>query len=104
MFATPKLINYQVEKYLSNPIFGIVSEAASEMNVAAYVVGGFVRDLLLGKPSKDIDIVVIGSGIDLAHLVARKIKEDTKVVFFKNFGTAMLRYKDLEIEFVGARK
>ncbi len=103
-FAAPKLINYLVEKYLSNPIFGIVSEAASEMNVAAYVVGGFVRDLLLGKPSKDIDIVVIGSGIDLAHLVASKIKQDTKVVFFKNFGTAMLRYKDWEIEFVGARK
>lgn len=100
----PKIVNLPVEKYLTNPIFRLVSEAASEMNVAAYVVGGFVRDLLLGKPSKDIDIVVVGSGIDLAHLVAGKIKEDTKVVFFKNFGTAMLRYKDWEIEFVGARK
>jgi len=93
-----------VEKYLSHPIFKLVSDAASEMNIAAYVVGGFVRDLLLGKPSKDIDIVVIGSGIELAHKVAKMIGEETKVVFFKNFGTAMLHHQDWEIEFVGARK
>jgi len=104
MFAAQKRKNYQVEKYLSHPIFRFVSEAASEMDVATYVVGGFVRDLLLGKPSKDIDIVVIGSGIDLAQKVADKIGEGTKVIFFRNFGTAMLRHKEWQIEFVGARK
>lgn len=72
------------------------------MGVEAYVVGGFVRDLLLGHPSKDIDIVVIGKGIELAEAVGQKVG-NTKVKVFKNFGTAMLRYKDWEIEFVGAR-
>lgn len=73
------------------------------MGVQAYVVGGFVRDLLLGHPSKDIDIVVVGKGIDLAIAVGKKAG-NVKVTVFKNFGTAMLRYKDWEIEFVGARK
>ena len=68
----------------------------------AYVIGGFVRDLLLNRPSKDIDIVIIGNGIAFAESVAQKLK--VKLSVFKNFGTAMLRYKDIEVEFVGARK
>ena len=68
----------------------------------AYVIGGFVRDLLLKRPSKDIDIVIIGNGIAFAEGVAEKLK--VKLSVFKNFGTAMLRYKDVEVEFVGARK
>lgn len=72
-------------------------------NEDAYLIGGYVRDCLLGKPGKDIDIVVVGSGIDFAREVAGKLGRK-KVSYFKNFGTAMFRYKDLEIEFVGARK
>jgi len=74
------------------------------MDVPAFVVGGFVRDLILGKTSKDIDIVVLGSGIELAKKVALKIGKPDKINIYKNFGTAMLRYKGFDIEFVGARK
>jgi len=74
------------------------------MDVPAFVVGGFVRDLILGKASKDIDIVVLGSGIELAKKVALKIGKPDKINIYKNFGTAMLRYKGFDIEFVGARK
>lgn len=88
--------------FLKHPIFQLISETAFEMNVQAYVIGGFVRDLLLGHPSKDIDVVVVGQGIELAKIVAVKAG-NVKVKYFKNFGTAMLRYKDWEIEFVGAR-
>jgi poly(A) polymerase len=93
-----------MKEHLRHPIFNIIAEAAAEMNTAAYVVGGYVRDLLLNRPSKDIDIVVIGSGIDLAHRVADKLGPGIHVSFFKNFGTAMLQYQGLEVEFVGARK
>lgn len=75
----------------------------TEENLEAYVVGGFVRDIFLERPNKDIDVVVIGSGIDLAKKVANKIGR-LKVSVFKNFGTAMFKYKDMEVEFVGARK
>jgi putative nucleotidyltransferase with HDIG domain len=91
-----------MKQYLKHPLFSIVSGIAAEQDVHAYVIGGFVRDLLLNRPSKDIDIVVIGNGIEFAERVAQKLK--VKLSVFKNFGTAMLRYKDIEIEFVGARK
>jgi poly(A) polymerase len=93
-----------LKQHLSHPIFSIISDAAKEINTSAFVIGGFVRDLLLDRPSKDIDIVTQGDGIELAKRVAEKINSETKVAVFKNFGTAMLRYDDLEIEFVGARK
>lgn len=89
-------------KFLENQIFNIVSDTAAEQGVRAFVIGGYVRDCFLGRECKDIDIVVEGSGIALAEQVGEKIK--SKVSVFKNFGTAMLRYKGLEIEFVGARK
>ena len=89
-------------KFLENQIFNIVSDTAAEQGVRAFVIGGYVRDCFLGRVCKDIDIVVEGSGIALAEQVGEKIK--SKVSVFKNFGTAMLRYKGLEIEFVGARK
>jgi poly(A) polymerase len=93
-----------VEKHLSNnPIFKIISEQAELLNVRAYTIGGYVRDLLLERPSKDIDIVVEGKGIDLAKAVAKKIG-NPKVAIFKTYGTAMFNYQGLEIEFVGARK
>ncbi|HTD39160.1 MAG TPA: HD domain-containing protein [Mucilaginibacter sp.] len=91
-----------MKQHLQHPLFSIVSGIAAEQNVQAYVIGGFVRDLLLNRPSKDIDIVVMGNGIDFAESVAQKLK--VKLSVFKNFGTAMLKYKDVEVEFVGARK
>lgn len=91
-----------MKAHLSHPIFKKLSTLAAESQVEIYVIGGFVRDLFLNRPSKDIDILVIGNGIEFAEAVGNLLK--TKVSVFKNFGTAMLRYKDLEIEFVGARK
>ena len=88
--------------FLDAPVFAIVSEAAAEMGVRAFVIGGYVRDCFLGRPNKDIDIVVEGSGVALAEAVARKIH--ARVTVFRNFGTAMLHYKGVEVEFVGARK
>ena len=90
------------EGFLDHPIFRIVSQTAEEMGVRAFVIGGYVRDCFIGRPSKDIDIVVEGSGIALADAVAEKLH--AKVSVFKNFGTAMLHYMGTEIEFVGARK
>ncbi len=93
------------EENLTNPVFRVVSEVATEMEVRAFVIGGFVRDMLLHRNNKkDIDIVVTGSGIDFAHRVAGKLGGDVPVKFFKNFGTAMLTYHGWKIEFVGARK
>ncbi|AKD05286.1 tRNA nucleotidyltransferase [Pontibacter korlensis] len=87
-----------------HPIFKVVAEAADELGVDAYVIGGFVRDLVLKRPSKDIDIVCVGDGIVLATQVAQKLPHKPKVSVFKNFGTAMLRAGEWEVEFVGARK
>ena len=88
--------------FLDHKIFQIVSQTAREQGVRAFVIGGYVRDCFLGRPSKDIDIVVEGSGIAIAEAVAEKVH--TNVSVFRNFGTAMLRYKGIEVEFVGARK
>ncbi|MCB0601052.1 MAG: HD domain-containing protein [Saprospiraceae bacterium] len=85
-------------------IFELVQDAGSELGYEVYVVGGFVRDRLLGLESKDMDIVCIGSGIRLAEQVASKLSPTPKVVTFNRFGTAMIRHKNTEIEFVGARK
>ncbi len=92
---------------INAPVFRIISDSAQDLGLEAYVIGGFVRDLFLDRPSNDIDIVTVGSGIELARKVAMKLKKSTKVNYFKNFGTAMLRYRgehEWEIEFVGARK
>ncbi len=90
---------------LQNPIFKILSEAADELHMEGYVIGGFVRDYLLerGNP-KDIDVVAVGSGIELAKKVAHKLSGNPKISVFKNFGTAMIKHGELELEFVGARK
>lgn len=90
---------------LKNPIFKIIAQASQELNLESYVIGGFVRDILLKRDyKKDIDIVAIGSGIDLALKVSELLPNKPKVQVFKNYGTAMLRYKDIDVEFVGARK
>lgn len=88
--------------FLKNKIFEIISQTAQEAGLRAFVIGGFVRDCFLERPSNDIDIVVEGSGIELAEKVAEKV--GSKLSVFKNFGTAMFRYNGMEIEFVGARK
>ena len=98
----------KTEGFLEHPVFGIVSKTAGELGVRAFVIGGYVRDCFLGRPSNDIDIVVEGSGIALATAVAERIKKTERhgcrVSVFKNFGTAMLKYHGTEVEFVGARK
>jgi poly(A) polymerase len=91
-----------MESHLGHPVFSLLAETAQKNAIEAYVIGGFVRDLFLHRPSKDIDIVVLGNGIEFAEHLGAQLK--TKVNVFKNFGTAMLRYNDLELEFVGARK
>lgn len=91
-----------VENFLDNKIFSIISDIARENGVRAFVIGGYVRDCFLGRPSKDIDIVVEGSGIDLATKVGEAVHSN--VSYFPNFGTAMLKYKGIEVEFVGARR
>ncbi len=96
-------MNYK--ESLNNKIFEVISQASQELNVNSYVIGGFVRDLLLNRDfKKDIDIVAVGSGIELALKVAKLLPNNPKVQVFKNYGTAMLRFEDTEIEFVGARK
>ncbi|MGC4041585.1 MAG: HD domain-containing protein [Flavobacterium sp.] len=92
-------------KALENPIFKIIAEASKKLGLESYVIGGFVRDYLLQRDfKKDIDIVAVGSGIDLALKVSELLPNKPKVQVFKNYGTAMLRYKEIDIEFVGARK
>ena len=88
--------------FLDKKIFSLVAEEAQKLNMKAFVIGGYVRDCFLERKSNDIDIVVEGSGIELAERVAKRLK--VKVTVFKNFGTAMLKYDDIEVEFVGARK
>lgn len=85
-------------------IFTIIEQTATELGYPTFVVGGYVRDRLLARPSKDMDIVCVGNGIRLAQNVATKMRPIPRVVVYKRFGTAMLKSKDLEIEFVGARK
>lgn len=91
-----------MEQYIKHPVLMKLAKLATQKKMEVYVIGGFVRDLFLDRPSKDIDILVIGNGIEFAQVVAESL--GTNVSIFKNFGTAMLRYGDLEIEFVGARK
>lgn len=94
-----------MEEILDKKIFKLIGEAADELQMETYVVGGYVRDKLLkrNKESKDIDFVAVGSGITLAKKVAEKLGR-SKISVFKNFGTAQVKYKELELEFVGARK
>ncbi|GFZ87454.1 tRNA nucleotidyltransferase [Aquaticitalea lipolytica] len=96
-------MNYK--QALKHPVFKIISQSAKELQLDSYVIGGFVRDFILKRgTAKDIDVVAIGSGIELAKQVAKNLPTKPKVQVFKTYGTAMLRYDDIEIEFVGARK
>lgn len=97
-----KLRFRNIMNFLKNKIFGIIGEEAAAMNTRAFVIGGYVRDSLLGRNSKDIDIVIEGSGIEVAERVAGRL--GVSLTVFRSFGTAMLRYRNMEVEFVGARK
>jgi poly(A) polymerase len=96
-------VSYIVDK-LSKPIFEVISGAAGALGVESYVIGGFVRDLILRRPSKDIDVLCVGNGIELAQEVFNRLGKKAQFAFFKNYGTAQVKYLDTEIEFVGARK
>jgi len=94
-----------LKEILNTPIFKAINKSAEQLNVEAYVIGGFVRDFYLKRGNaKDIDVVAIGSGIELAKKVAENLPGKNKVQVFKNFGTAMVKHNDIDIEFVGARK
>ncbi|MBP7809127.1 MAG: HD domain-containing protein [Bacteroidia bacterium] len=90
--------------FLNENIFKLIRECSDELNVDAYVIGGFVRDTIMQRPTKDIDVVTIGKGIDLAERLHKKLGKESHLSVFKNFGTAQIKFGDLEIEFVGARK
>ena len=90
---------------LTNPIFGVISKSAEELGYDCYVVGGFVRDLILNLGAKkDIDIVAVGSGIELAKRVSKNLPNNPNVQIFKTYGTAMIKFEGVDLEFVGARK
>jgi len=90
---------------ISSEIFSVITEASKQLQIDSYVIGGFVRDFFLQRgTAKDIDVVAVGSGIELAQKVSELLPNRPKVQVFKTYGTAMLRFKDVEIEFVGARK
>ena len=94
-----------MKKHLDNPVFKLIAQCADDLGVEAYVIGGFVRDIFLERNhKKDIDVVAIGRGIDLAEAVKKKLGEEAHLSVFKNFGTAQIKYNDTEVEFVGARK
>jgi len=86
------------------PLFQIIGQVADQLSMPTYVVGGYARDLILNRPSKDIDFVCVGSGIQLAQQVAKTLAPGLHVNIYKNFGTAQIRFNDLDLEFVGARK
>ena len=91
----------EIVNHISAKPFHLISEAAEELGVEVYVIGGYVRDIFLNRPSKDIDVVAVGSGIELAKRVAKKIGRGAYLSVFKNFGTAQVKAGDLELEFVG---
>ncbi len=92
------------KEILEQPLFRAIGKVADDCGQPVFVIGGYVRDILLQRPTTDIDIMTVGNGIELAEKVAVSLGIRSKVSVFRNFGTAMLRYKDLDIEFVGARK
>lgn len=98
------LTNAQLAELLDKDIFHKISQAADSLGLECYVVGGYVRDLFLERPSNDIDVVVVGSGIQVATALKGILGKKAHISVFKNFGTAQVKYKDTEVEFVGARK
>lgn len=98
------LTNAEIAEKIDTRIFRMLSDTVDEMGLEAYIVGGYVRDMLLERPSKDVDVVVVGSGIEVAKTFAKKLGKGAHCTYFKNFGTAQVKWHGEEIEFVGARK
>lgn len=98
------LTNADLAQLLDKDIFHTISSVADGLGVECYVVGGYVRDLFLERPSNDIDVVVVGSGIEVASALKKHLGKSAYLSVFKNFGTAQIKYKGMEVEFVGARK
>ena len=94
----------QMRQLLDVPIFHQIGQTADQLGVECYVVGGYVRDLFLERPSKDIDCLVVGSGIAVAEALGRRLGKGANVSVFRNFGTAQVKYHGIEVEFVGARR
>src|SRR5574344_3039047 len=94
----------ELAQILDKKIFHMISEAADALGLECYVVGGYVRDIFLERPSNDIDVVVVGSGISMAEALGKALGKNAHVSVFKTFGTAQVKYKQIEVEFVGARK
>lgn len=94
----------EIRKHLDTPLFHKISETADELNMECYIVGGYVRDIFLQRPSTDIDIVVVGKGIEMARAFSKKLGKNAHLAVYANFGTAQVKYHNQEIEFVGARK
>lgn len=94
----------ELAQILDKDIFHLIGDTADELNLDCYVVGGYVRDLFLERPSNDIDVVVVGSGIQVANALRKKMGRKANISVFKNFGTAQVKYKGMEVEFVGARR
>ena len=94
----------ELAELLNQPIFHLIGDCADELGVECYVVGGYVRDIFLERPSKDIDVVVVGSGIRVAEQLKKKLGKKAHLSVFKNFGTAQVKAGALEVEFVGARR
>ena len=99
-----ELTQEELKQHFSEPIFGQIAETADTLGMECYVVGGYVRDIFLQRPSKDIDVVVVGSGIAMAEALGKQLGRGAHVSVFKNFGTAQVKYRGTEVEFVGARK
>ena len=93
-----------LSEHINNHFFKVITKASRALNYESYVIGGYVRDILLNRPSNDIDVVTVGSGIALAKKTASLISDKKEVKYYGRFGTAMIRLKDKEIEFVGARR
>ena len=97
-----ELTTEELKQHFSDDIFKRISETADELGLECYVVGGYVRDIFLQRPSKDIDVVVVGSGIEMAEALGKCLGRGAHVAVFKNFGTAQVKYRGTEVEFVGA--
>lgn len=98
------LSDAELAQLLDKDIFHLIGDVADQLELECYVVGGYVRDLFLERPSNDIDVVVVGSGIRVAEALKDRLGKRAHVSVFRNFGTAQVKYKGLEVEFVGARK
>lgn len=104
MYNIKELTTEELRKHFEKPIFKKISEVADRLEVECYAVGGYVRDIFLQRDSKDIDVVVVGSGISVAEELKKELGKGANLSVFKNFGTAQIKHKGIEVEFVGARK